>query len=165
MLKVLERLLEAIRLVVKIVAVLLFAYMLFAILAQVVGRYLADYIDFSITWTEESARFAQIWMILLGAGIAMQYKMHVGVDIITQRLPILARRIFLVVTSACCLGFLYLAASSSFSLIAIGRIQTSSAMGLPMWIVYWAMPIGLSYFGLEFIVGILKSLRSTGQEE
>ena len=159
MLQVLERLLNGVRALIRVCAALLFVYMLFAILTQVLGRYLADYIDFTIDWTEETARFAQIWMILLGAGIAMQNKMHVGVDILMRHLPLTARKILLCVTSACCLGFLYIAASNSFRLIAVGRIQTSSAAGIPMDLVYWAMPVGLAYFGLEFILAQLSTLR------
>lgn len=165
MLQVLERILNGLRAGIRVVAALLFAYMLFAILTQVVGRYLADYIDFTIDWTEETARFAQIWMILLGAGIAMKNKMHVGVDILMTHLPLAARKVLLVATSVCCLGFLYIAASNSFRLIAVGRIQTSSAAGIPMSLVYWAMPIGLAYFGLEFILAQLSTLREMKSEE
>lgn len=158
MIRNLERLLNSVRFVIKALVVVLFSYMTFAILVQVVGRYLSSWFDFSIAWTEESARFAQIWMILLAAGIAMERKMHVGVDLLMDFLPPLGQRILTVLTGSACLLFLYIAVKNSFGLIAVGRIQTSSAMQMPMWIVYYAMPIGLTYFGIEFLVSLVGKI-------
>jgi TRAP-type C4-dicarboxylate transport system permease small subunit len=138
--------------------------MTIAILAQVVGRYLSTWFDFSIAWTEESATFAQIWMILLASGVAMQRKMHVGVDLLMNALPPSGQKILTILTGSACLFFLYIAVKNSFSLIAVGHIQTSSALQMPMWIVYWAMPIGLTYFGLEFFLSLIEKMWPCSEE-
>ncbi len=165
MIKYIETPMNILRSIVHFLVVLLFLYMLCAILTQVLGRYLSTYFDFSIAWTEETARFAQIWMILLGTGIAMQNKMHVGVDIILQYLPKKVSYGVMIVTAVASLIFLILTIVGSFKLIAIGRIQTSSAAGIPMWIVYYAMPIGLSYFAIELCLSTIKSICPCAETE
>ena len=59
--------------------------MTLAVLAQVFGRYVFNY---SISWTEETAKFAQIWVVLMGAGITMRRGLHVAVDVLAAMLPL-----------------------------------------------------------------------------
>jgi TRAP-type C4-dicarboxylate transport system permease small subunit len=131
--------------------VVFFTYMIAAVLVQIAGRYL---FDFDIDWTAETATFAQIWMVLLAGGLAMRDNLHVSVDALTSRLPASALRVLIVVVTAPCLWFLYQAIAGSLALIDIGRIQSSPVLRLPMWIPYLSLPIGLGYFGLEFLLAM-----------
>ncbi|MCE8459410.1 TRAP transporter small permease, partial [Rhodovulum sulfidophilum] len=72
--KALSAALRALRRLVDGAALLLLGYMALAVLVQIVGRYVFNY---SIAWSEETATFAQIWLALLGAGIAMRHNQHV----------------------------------------------------------------------------------------
>ena len=126
-----------------------FSYMGIAVLTQVVGRYVFNY---SIDWAAETATFAQVWMILLAAGLAMQKNLHVSVDVLTGVMPASVLRVLIVVVGVPCLWFLWHAIVGSLALIDIGRIQTSPVLQIPMWIPYLSLPIGLSYFGLELIL-------------
>lgn len=132
--------------------VLFFAYMIIAVLVQIAGRYL---FDFAIDWTAETATFAQIWMILLAGGLAMRDNLHVSVDALTSRLPVSALRVLIVVVTLPCLWFLSQAIAGSLALIDIGRIQSSPVLRLPMWIPYLSLPVGLGYFGLEFLLAMV----------
>ena len=129
-----------------------FSYMGIAVLIQVVGRYVFNY---SIDWAAETATFAQVWMILLAAGLAMHDKLHVSVDVLTGIMPASIVRIITVVIGIPCLWFLWHAIVGSLALINIGRIQTSPVLQIPMWIPYLSLPIGLSYFGLELILSLV----------
>ena len=131
--------------------ILFFSYMTLAVLAQVGGRYLFDY---AIDWTAESATFAQIWMIFLAAGLAMRDRLHVSVDILTDLVPQPARRLFIIVIALACGWFLWQAILGSFTLIDIGRIQSSPVLQMPMWLPYLSLPVGLFYFGLELLVAL-----------
>lgn len=81
MINTLEKILKVCRLIAKTGIVITLSYMVIAILLQILGRYLPN--DMDISWTEESARFAQLWMVFFGAGVAMQRNLHVGVDVLT----------------------------------------------------------------------------------
>jgi TRAP-type C4-dicarboxylate transport system permease small subunit len=129
-----------------------FSYMAIAVLVQVIGRYV---FNFSIDWAAESATFAQVWMILLAAGLAMRRKLHVSVDALVTVLPESILRFLTLVIAIPCLWFLWHAIAGSMALIDIGRIQTSPVLQIPMWIPYLSLPLGLSYFGLELILFLL----------
>lgn len=129
-----------------------FSYMAIAVLIQVVGRYVFNY---SIDWAAETATFAQIWMILLAAGLAMRSNLHVSVDALTNILPVSILRFLIIVIAVPCLWFLWQAIVGSIVLIDIGQIQTSPVLQIPMWIPYLALPIGLIYFGFELLLSLV----------
>ncbi len=139
--------------------VIFFTYMIVAVLVQIAGRYL---FDFAIDWTAETATFAQIWMVLLAGGLAMRDNLHVSVDALTSRLPAPALRGLIVVVTLPCLWFLSQAIAGSLALIDIGRIQSSPVLRLPMWIPYLSLPVGLGYFGLEFLLAMVARWQDPG---
>ena len=140
------------RILVAGLVVLFFGYMIIAVLVQIAGRYL---FEFAIDWTAETATFAQIWMVLLAGGLAMRDNLHVSVDALTSHLPTSALRFLIIVVTLPCLWFLLQAIIGSFALIDIGRIQSSPVLRLPMWSPYLSLPVGLGYFGLEFILTMI----------
>jgi TRAP-type C4-dicarboxylate transport system permease small subunit len=145
----LARLLTALRAVMAGAIILLFAYMAVAVLAQVLGRYL---FNFSIDWAVESATFAQIWMVLLGAGYAMRKGLHVSVDVVVAKLPAALVRLLNAVISLLCLWFLWVVFEGSLRLIEIGSLQTSSALQIPMRYPYMAIPVATAYLALELVL-------------
>ena len=58
--------------------------MVLAVFFQVLGRY---FFNFKLDMASETATFAQIWMVLIAAGLALQKNMHVGVDVLINILP------------------------------------------------------------------------------
>lgn len=144
--------LGALRRIVNVVVLALLAYMACAILAQVVGRYFFNY---SIAWSEETATFAQVWLTLLGAGIAMRYNQHVGVDFLILKAPPAIQRIVSGVAFLLGLWFLGVVVMGSLSMVSIGLMVKSPALQLPMAIPYSALPVGFGYFLIEFAIATL----------
>ncbi len=135
------------------VVVACFVYMTLAVLAQVFGRYVFNY---SISWTEETAKFAQIWVVLIGAGITMRRGLHVAVDVLTAMLPMNLARALMVVVAAGCLWFLGVVIYGSLPLIELGwKFETSPVLQIPMWIIYLCLPLGAFYFGVEIILSVI----------
>ena len=141
--------------------VVFFGYMAIAVLVQIAGRYVFNY---SIDWTAETATFAQIWMIFLAGGLAMRERLHVSVDALNQVLPEPVLRGLTIAIALPCLWFLGQAIVGSFALIEIGRIQSSPVLQVPMWIPYLSLPVGLSYFGLEFLLVLAERWRNPTPE-
>jgi TRAP-type C4-dicarboxylate transport system permease small subunit len=135
------------------VVVACFVYMTLAVLAQVFGRYVFNY---SISWTEETAKFAQIWVVLIGAGITMRRGLHVAVDVLATMLPTNLARVLMVVVAAGCLWFLGVVIYGSLPLIELGwKYETSPVLQIPMWIIYLCLPLGAFYFGVEIILSVI----------
>ena len=149
-------LLRLLRRTVDVVSILLLLAMTGLILIQILGRYVFNY---SISWSEEAAIFAQIWLVMLGSGIAMRNRNHVGVDVLIALCPRAIQRIAKAASFLLGVWLLIVIIIGSFSLIAIGLIVKSAAMQIPLAIPYIAMPVGLSYFLLEFGLATLPEIR------
>lgn len=160
--QVAERVLKGIRFLISVCVVVLFSYMVIAILTLVAGRYI---FGFSVAGAAETATFAQIWVIFLAAGIAMREKLHIGVDILYEALPDVLKRVTALFILLLGSWFLWLAILGSHRLLQIGQMQTSSALGIPMWIPYLSLPVGLGYFFLEFCIAYLKKIFATRQPD
>lgn len=159
MINTLEKILKVCRLIAKAGVVITLSYMVIAILIQIFGRYMPN--DMDISWTEESARFAQLWMVFFGAGIAMQRNLHVGVDVLTGVLKDTSKKIIVVFCSIFAVVFLIVTIYGSLDLIAVGGLQISAALNIPMSYVYFIIPIGLFYWLIEYVVFNAKQLKST----
>ncbi|MEM1189698.1 MAG: TRAP transporter small permease subunit [Pseudomonadota bacterium] len=146
----LERSLHLMRGGVSLLVILFFAYMLVAVLVQVVGRYFA----YSIDWAAESATLAQTWMVFLAAGLAMRDGLHVRVDALVSLLSGPLRRALMLVVTLVCLWFLSLAVRGSVDLLRVGLIESSPVMRLPMWLAFLSLPLGLLYLALELVLSL-----------
>ena len=148
------RIVAGARLIAATIVVICFAYMTIAVLAQVFGRYVFNY---SISWTEETARFAQAWVILIGAGITMRRGWHVAVDSLPEKLPLRIARALRIVLACGCIWFLSLVFYGSFALIELGWLfEVSPVLSIPMWIIYMALPLGAVYFGVEIVLSVVE---------
>jgi len=130
-----------------------------AVFAQVVARYVFNQPP---TWTEELARFCQVWIILLAASICVRKGSHLAVDYLGPALPPGARRAVALFTG--CLIALYSAVVVIWGvrLLIIGSVQTSPAMRLNMGWVYLVFPIA---GGLMLVESILVTLRRAREPE
>ena len=152
-LALLVRMVAAVRWAVAALVVVCFAYMTVAVLAQVFGRYVFNY---SISWTEETARYAQIWVVLMGAGIAMRRGLHVAVDALVALLPLRMARVLSLLIAAGSLWFLGVVVYGSVPLIELGwQFETSPVLQIPMWIIYLSLPLGALYLALELVARVV----------
>jgi TRAP-type transport system small permease protein len=125
----------------------------------------ARYIGFipRYIWTEEMARFCFIWVILIGAMIAVRDATHFCVDVLptakTKRGEAIGRMfvdffIFLVALVFIVWGW---------PLVKFGLMQTSEMAELPMVLIYMAWPLaGVTWilFLAEKLVDNIKLFRS-----
>ena len=137
------------RKIINWLVIIFFVYMVLSVFYQVLGRYVFHY---KLGVAAETATFAQIWMVLLAAGIAMKKNMHVGVDILLRVLPKKFQKIIIIFSFIFILSFLILALKGCVALISVGFESTSPALGIPMWIPYLSVPIGIIYITIELVI-------------
>lgn len=151
---VMGQIIAGVRAAIEIVVIVCFAYMVLAVLVQVFGRYVFNY---SISWTEETANFAQTWVVLMGAGITMRRGLHVAVDALPAMLPLGLARIMSIFVTAGGIWFLGVVIIGSLPLIELGwMFERSPVLLVPMWIIYLCLPIGAFYFALEMVLSVIK---------
>jgi TRAP-type C4-dicarboxylate transport system permease small subunit len=142
---------------VNIFLVIAFLIMFGAVLLQVAVRAFTNY---TLVGTEEIASYAQIWLVLIGAGVALRFGRHVAVDLLVSFLPRKVRFAISLLNSAAVLWFLYLMFMGALPLISMGTFQKSPALALPMWTMYISLPIGAVYLALELALSLLPGDRA-----
>lgn len=119
----------------------LLGIMVLTVTWQVVSRFV---IGNPSSFTEEMARFLLMWIGLLGSAYAFRTRSHLSLDLLMQNAA-LARKLLLVRFAAVC-GFVFAGAAMvyggvSLMMLTLSLKQTSTALGLPIGLVYSCIPI------------------------
>ena len=127
------------------------AIMTIIIIVQVFLRYIFLY---SLSWSEEVARYLMIWVSFLGASLALKYGFHIGIEFVTTRIPDKKRVWVNRVARLAILFFLVYFTIGGFRLSWAVRDQDSPALLFSMFYAYVSAPVG----GLFMIIQSLNSL-------
>ena len=91
-------------------------------------------------WTEEMARFFFIWMVMLGAMVAVRDGSHFDVDVWPDLKP-RANAMLRLVSSCFVLVLALVFAWWGWQFTSFGWNQTSEIADLPMWLIFIAWPL------------------------
>lgn len=138
--------------------------LLVPVTVQVVSRYTPIVPTFM--WTEEAARFFLVWMIMLGATIAVRNRAHFNIDLLpepkTKHGKIMARLLVDIAVAAFGVAFLWVSAIYTYD----ARTEVSEITEMSMAIMYAAFPVsaaGWLLFLGEQIFDDIKELKRGGQ--
>jgi TRAP-type C4-dicarboxylate transport system permease small subunit len=151
--------LRAVRRSVEVTIVALFAVLTTAVFAQVVARYVFNQPP---AWTEELARFCQVWIILLASSICLRKGSHLAVDYLGPVLTSGARRIVGWFTGSMIVVYSAVVVIWGIRMVMIGSVQTSPGMQLNMGVVYLVFPIAGGLMLLESILATLHTPAKPG---
>ncbi len=143
------RVLRPIRRAVELTIVALFGVLTVSVFLQVVARYVFNQPP---TWTEELARFCQVWIILLAASVAIRKGSHLSVDYLGRFLPPRARTAVALATGALITIYSAVVMVWGVQLMRIGTLQTSPAMQINMGLVYLVFPLAGGLMVLESVL-------------
>lgn len=150
-------------LVTAILIVVLMVVMVGSIWAGVFFRYV---LDNSLIWSEEVARYAMIWVSMLGGGLAFRKGAHVAVEFVTDRLPHRARLVLKIIGGGAILFFLVLLLWYGIDVTQRVSRQTTAALRISMFWPYVALPLGAALMIYHMLVVVLvPSLRPARREE
>ncbi|WP_235898468.1 TRAP transporter small permease [Parahaliea maris] len=119
----------------------LMALLVVSVTWQILSRYL---LSEPSSWTEELARFLLVWIGILGASYAYKVKMHLGIDLLAQRLRGGKAFALDVFVNAVVAGFalaVMVVGGSKLVAMTWELNQVSPALGLPMAWVYTVVPL------------------------
>lgn len=153
--KILDRLEE-------ILIATLMALATLVIFAAVVHRYASGLpipyvqdalIKMNTSWAQELCIYLFVWMAKFGAAYGVRTGIHVGVDVLINRLQTSWRNRFIIFGLLSGAGFTALIASLGGSLVwkLAHSDQTSPDLEVPIWIVYLAIPLGSSLMSFRFL--------------
>ena len=106
-----------------------------------------------MTWAQEACIYLFVWMAKFGAAYGVRTGIHVGVDILAERLTGNKRRA--ITTIAMSGGVLFTAILTWIGTDFVYHVrnggQTSPDLEMPMWIIYLAVPLGSALMCFRFI--------------
>lgn len=131
------------------------------VFVQVVLRYLFNY---SLSWSEEIARYLIVWFVFIGSSIAVREKAHATMDALVTYLPQTGKRIFSLLANLVSIVFCVLLVWSGSSMVSgvmeFGTVTPST--GMPMYIPYLALPVGACLMLIRFLQLLIQDVKSFG---
>ncbi|XJZ28711.1 TRAP transporter small permease [Bacillota bacterium Lsc_1132] len=118
------------------------------------------------SWITEIFEFLLVWSIFIGFGMALKDNRHIQVELLFDFLPKTAKRIVAVMSNL--IGGLYsiYLGYSSIELITLTKAQGIKTIdvGLPLWIPYLVLPVGMGLLGIYFFVKSYRALKGDHRE-
>lgn len=103
------------------------------VFTNVILRY---FFNQGITWAEEASRYLFIWLIFLGAIVAYQENVHLGVDTLVNKLSVKGKRILFIINNIILVVTMGLCVDGTWKITVLTGDQVSSSMQIPMALVY-----------------------------
>jgi C4-dicarboxylate transporter DctQ subunit len=143
------------------------------IFVAVVHRYLSGLpipwlqdtlIQINTSWAQEACIYMFVWMAKFGAAYGVRTGIHVGVDVIINRMNTPWRNKFVVFGLLAGAAFTGIIGTlgASFVYHMAQTDQTSADLEMPMWIVYLAVPLG-SYLMCFRFLQVMVAFVKTGE--
>lgn len=146
----------------QIAITVLMAVLIVPVSMQILSRYtgiIPRYI-----WTEEIARFCFVWIIMVGAIIAVRDGTHFVVEVLPEGRTAARRLFWRMVVHVCMLAFAVVFLIYGYQWARSGAAQRSEIVELPMLTIYIAWPLAaLSW--MVFIVERIVADRARYREE
>lgn len=140
-----------------VISTVMFSVFIICTFLQVLFRFI---FNFSLSWTEEMARYTFIYMVYFAVALAAQQGTHVRVEIIDEIVPKKYMKYILCFTELVSAAFLFIIALSSveYANKLISMNQITPALQLMYGYVYWIVPGGLFLTTFRFLQRIVRRL-------
>ena len=106
-----------------------------------------------LSWAQELCIYMFIWMAKFGAAYGVRTGIHVGVDLLVNRVPVQSRKQVILFSLLCGAFFTGMIATFGGSFVSemFKTGQQSNDLEAPMWIVYLAIPLGSGLMCSRFL--------------
>ena len=123
--------------------------MFILVIINVMGRY-----GIGKSWAaaEEISTFLMIWVVYLGAGLALREGRHAAIDMFQDKFPVGLRRPLRALLGAVILVFFGLLAWLGIRMSIFGWSQETIATQMPTGIPYLAIPLGSIMFCMHLVL-------------
>lgn len=118
----------------------------------------------NLTWAQELCIYLFVWMAKFGAAYGVRTGIHVGVDVAVKALPPASRHVVILFAlfSGALFTFLVGSLGARFVWHIAQTEQVSADLEVPMWIVYFAVPLG-SYLMCFRFLQVARTFMATGE--
>lgn len=119
-------------------------------------------VSINLLWAQEVCIYLFVWMAKFGAAYGVRLGIHVGVDVLTNRLaPDNQRRMnSLALLAGALFTFIVAWIGTDFTWGIYKSGQVSADLEIKMWIVYLAIPLGSALMCFRFLQTLYNYLRT-----
>jgi len=133
------------------------------LLAVVGGQVFARYVlNRSLVWSEELARYLFVYLVFLGAAMALARQRHIQVSVVVERLPPSLRRAVAVAGELLLLGFVGTVLWQSLRLMRLVWTVPTAALLVPWSFVYLGISLGMGAMLLVEVARLWGHLAGDG---
>ncbi len=144
------------------IMIVLLAAISCVMMAQIIARSFFT----SMTWPEEFCRYCYIWTVFLSLGYTIKKGNMLKVALLMDMLPLKIRKSIEIIVHVLMLAIF--AIFFRYAIMYTGKIkitgQVSSAMGIPMWIMYLATIVGFGLATLRTFQEIIHDIRNFNEK-
>jgi TRAP-type C4-dicarboxylate transport system permease small subunit len=152
---------DAIARTVELTLAILLAVMTALVVLQVFCRYV---LNSPLTWAEEAARLAMIWLAFLGASVALWRHRHIRIEGLVESLPPALGLLIQRGIDSAVLLLLGVLAVQSWNLVLATRRQFTAALQLPVSYAYYAsICVGMVLMTVYQAVMIVRNWRARAE--
>jgi C4-dicarboxylate transporter DctQ subunit len=137
--------------------VLMFAMAVIVALA-VVFRYV---LNAPLSWAGEVSIFLLIWSSFIGGSLGLKYKSQAAVTIVLENATAKVKKMAGIAGHILMLVFLAVMLYYSYTWVLSPGVafQKSTAILLPMWIPFSAVPVGLTFAAIHLLSNLIELIR------
>lgn len=129
----------------------LFVLLLVILVLILIQVYFRFFTESSIAWSEELSRFLLIWLVFLGAVVALRQGAHIQIDSLLDIMPKTVRKIMLLLRNMIMILFLGMLFIGILPTLEVVSLQKSPGLGLNMKYVYGIFPISIGLMAIIVI--------------
>ena len=123
------------------------------------GVFFRYFLHIGLGWTEELARYLQIWLTFVGATVAVKRWAHFQLTLIQQWIPARATRFTRIFAIAVVMALAVMLVKNGIDITRVTWNQTSPMMGWRIGYLYLIAPVSgvlMLLFSLRHLVALLK---------
>ena len=114
----------------------------------------------SLSWYEELAKFMMVWLVFMGAPVALRLGGHISIEMLPQSLPPRLRALLWLVVTVIVAWSCWMLAVYGYRFAWNGRNQTAIAIGnVSMLWIFASIPLGAAAM---FLVAVQQALEHLG---
>lgn len=147
------KLIDKFNFLLKLLLGIMSAIMVIVLCAQVISR---TFLNSSIYWSEELSRYLMIYMVFIGAAIALRNQQLMAIEFITEKVSEHTAKVLKTIANLIGIIFFIIMFFQGIQVMSRVSTQLSAALQIPMSFVYLALPLGAILLALNAIAVIIE---------
>jgi TRAP-type C4-dicarboxylate transport system permease small subunit len=118
-------------------------------------------VNSSLSWPEEFCRYCYVWTAFFSLGFTVRQDNMLRAGILIDLIPTLLKKLVLIFVNIACLVVFTVFFINSLDVVNVLKSigQTSTAMRLPMYIVYYCTIIGFGFAAIRTLQAVYKQIK------